>query len=944
MADQLTEEQIAEFKEAFSLCDKSGSGTIQATELGTVLRSLGQNPTAAELEDMINEVCSDGVCISPAPAFRYGLRGVSCTEAATQVVAPLKQVDINLTVVDTAARIELAQVFTNPWDECIEVTYAFPIPSSATICGLLADLAGTQVRGHVLEKAVARAEYSEAAAQGRTACLVEHRADDVVYLQLGRLPARAEAEIVLEMAMELQSLGDGGLRLAIPAIISSRYPLAPAANSTAAEEAEAVAQGSEGPGAASFGFNVHLMMPSPVLGLQSPTHPGNCSCSPTFYDPNQAKASMNLPSMPDREMVLNIQLANPLENRCWIEPCANSGGAAAIAVIYPDEQSINALFKSQAGQQEQQECVVSKEFFFVLDRSGSMSGGCMQRAKEALQLFLRSLPMGCRFNVIGFGSNYESLFEAPAAYHAESLRVASEHAQNVSADLGGTELVRPLEFIFGQPVPTGFERRIVLLTDGQVSNTSQVLSLVGNNKASAAVYTVGIGGGVSHQLVQGLAEAGRGAAEFISGSERLEPVVIRQLERALRSDKGVKLLRAEWPGIPMEQLAPALLAQSADDCKTSGILCCGQPLLISALLSKEGMQEALSAAGGAHPLLLHFYDETTQQSAVLEVGVSVLSAGHHLHAVAGRHLIQDILSQLPNNCTSEQRAVAEASTVKLATRLQLLTKYTSFVAVDCSSPVLESTETCYLSANVPSTSIPQDHIKTDKTVEIDFPEFLSLVSRKMKDTDTEEELMEAFKVFDRNGSGYISVAELRHVMTNLGEKLTDEEIDEMVREADIGCSSMPALPAHASRHTVSTSPDKLQPLILLQEFDGSWELTESLAAVFGLPFASLAAPSEVQKTVWATALALAFLQVKVASRAEEWKFVAHKAREWLTQHGIEVRELLVHAEEKLGSCEQIPDAESNIYESPGQLQTQAEQTSCSGMIDYEEFVRMMMAK
>ncbi|EDS29206.1 calmodulin [Culex quinquefasciatus] len=60
-ADQLTEEQIAEFKEAFSLFDKDGDGTITTKELGTVMRSLGQNPTEAELQDMINEVDADGL-------------------------------------------------------------------------------------------------------------------------------------------------------------------------------------------------------------------------------------------------------------------------------------------------------------------------------------------------------------------------------------------------------------------------------------------------------------------------------------------------------------------------------------------------------------------------------------------------------------------------------------------------------------------------------------------------------------------------------------------------------------------------------------------------------------------------------------------------------------------------------------------------------------------
>jgi len=60
-----------------------------------------------------------------------------------------------------------------------------------------------------------------------------------------------------------------------------------------------------------------------------------------------------------------------------------------------------------------------------------------------------------------------------------------------------------------------------------------------------------------------------------------------------------------------------------------------------------------------------------------------------------------------------------------------------------------------------------------------------MMARKMKDTDSEEEIREAFRVFDKDGNGFISAAELRHVMTNLGEKLTDEEVDEMIREADV---------------------------------------------------------------------------------------------------------------------------------------------------------------
>ena len=68
---------------------------------------------------------------------------------------------------------------------------------------------------------------------------------------------------------------------------------------------------------------------------------------------------------------------------------------------------------------------------------------------------------------------------------------------------------------------------------------------------------------------------------------------------------------------------------------------------------------------------------------------------------------------------------------------------------------------------------------------IDFSEFLVMMARKMKDGESTDEIREAFRVFDKDGNGYVSAAELRHVMTNVGEKLTDEEVDEMIKEADI---------------------------------------------------------------------------------------------------------------------------------------------------------------
>lgn len=77
-----------------------------------------------------------------------------------------------------------------------------------------------------------------------------------------------------------------------------------------------------------------------------------------------------------------------------------------------------------------------------------------------------------------------------------------------------------------------------------------------------------------------------------------------------------------------------------------------------------------------------------------------------------------------------------------------------------------------------------NEVDADDSGTIDFAEFLTLMARKMKTKDSQAEILEAFKVFDCDGSGKISAAELRQVMHKLGEQLSDEEVEEMISEAD----------------------------------------------------------------------------------------------------------------------------------------------------------------
>ncbi len=68
---------------------------------------------------------------------------------------------------------------------------------------------------------------------------------------------------------------------------------------------------------------------------------------------------------------------------------------------------------------------------------------------------------------------------------------------------------------------------------------------------------------------------------------------------------------------------------------------------------------------------------------------------------------------------------------------------------------------------------------------IDFEEFVVMMNRRNKETDAEDDVINAFRVFDSDADGIISSTELRHIMTTLGDKLNDAEVDEMIREADV---------------------------------------------------------------------------------------------------------------------------------------------------------------
>jgi hypothetical protein len=294
-----------------------------------------------------------------------------------------------------------------------------------------------------------------------------------------------------------------------------------------------------------------------------------------------------------------------------------------------------------------------------------------------------------------------------------------------------------------------------------------------------------------------------------------------------------------------------------------------------------------------------------------------------IHTLAAKCVIQDLQSK--RSVFQHDQEWRTATIVQLATTYNLMSNYTSFVAV------AESDGHC-------TTGAP------DCT--IDFPEFLTLMARKMKDTDSEEDILEAFRVFDKDCNGLISAAELPHIMSTLGEKLTDDEIDEMLQEADIDgdgyinyenfvrmmmsdCSiPVPNLNPTANMRTPTCIDrqvcshasiggyDQLvgerklfSEFVVLQNFDGSFSESKQLFTLIGLSGSQredivMAISSQFEcvreylkgrccendsmliggcSIFWGTIVAMAYLRTKFSKLEREWELLDGKSKDFLLQ-------------------------------------------------------------
>ena len=392
---------------------------------------------------------------------------------------PLKNVSVTGFVQGCLLGLQSTLKYENTGSNPVEVLFRTPVEESFAVVGLTAVIDGRRINAEIREKGEAKVMYDDAITSGRIAAFAEEKKGDIFSIVLGNLPPGKEAEILLTMVGELEIDAEGNTRFVLPAVLKPRYtpvlsedPLKPLPLS---EENQDQIRHAKAP--AVYKFDLNISGANDVSSVTSPSHQLKCT-----VENNITKVQLTDEGPVTKDIVILIKPKYPHRPLVHVEPAVSNtkssfmSNPAVMVSFFPE-------FKGDVTE-------VACELIFVVDRSGSMSGSYIKEAADTLMLFLKSLPEECHFNIIGFGSTYKKLFKESVPYNQENLDKAVAHASSLRADLGGTELYQPLQYIFKEPLIPHLTRQVFVLTDGSVSNTEEVIQLVKKNSHKARYVSI----------------------------------------------------------------------------------------------------------------------------------------------------------------------------------------------------------------------------------------------------------------------------------------------------------------------------------------------------------------------------------------------------------------------------------------------------------------------
>ncbi|KAF1828547.1 von Willebrand domain-containing protein [Decorospora gaudefroyi] len=475
---------------------------------------------------------------------------------------PQVKLDIHTTILSKASRTVLRQTFVNGLSEPLqEIRYAFPLFDGVSVVEFFCQIGERTIYGLVKEKSEARKTYEDAKQRGESAALFEQlpEAADVFTTAISNIPKDSSVNITIKYVQELRHDAEvDGVRLTIPTLISPRYGTYPrnVQDTSANLDAKGVA----------ITIDVNMATCTPIKKVISPSHPIEVTLGTLSTSTNDEKVSAHKASA-----TLSLRTTK-LEKDFVLQVVAKDVGIPQAILekhpTLPDQRALMTTLVPKFNLKSQK-----PEIIFIVDRSGSMEDQ-IGTLVSALKVFLKSIPVGCMFNICSFGSYYKFLWPKSQVYGKDTLDEAISYVDTFEANFGGTETLNAVRACCEarqKELPT----ELMLLTDGDIWSQQEMFDYISEQTKSGdiRVFPIGIGGGVSSALIEGVARAGRGFAQMVADNEKLDSKIVRMLKGALTPHIKDYRLEVKYEDESVESVADSLrvrLSISDEDGEKTG--------------------------------------------------------------------------------------------------------------------------------------------------------------------------------------------------------------------------------------------------------------------------------------------------------------------------------------------------------------------------------------
>jgi Ca-activated chloride channel family protein len=566
---------------------------------------------------------------------------------------PLKETDTVINISGVMAEVIITQRYTNEGQRPIHARYIFPASTRAAVHDMKMTVGDQVIRAQVMKRQAAKQKYEAAKKAGKSASLLEQQRPNVFSMKVANILPGDTIEVELSYS-EFLVPTDGTYELVFPTVVGPRYDNQPESSASEYDQwvknpyfkkGQEPTAGDDEAGAEKrmiCKITTHIASGVPLQELTCTTHKTHIDWQ------NESEATISLDqteiangSSGDRDYIIRYRLA----------------GQKIVSglMLYKGEQESFFLLMVQPPARVEAADIPWREYIFVVDVSGSMNGFPLNTSKTLLQDLIGHLRPTDTFNVLLFAGGSQLMVPRSIPAVQENLDRAIAFI-NQQRGGGGTEMLRAIKQAVSLPHEEDCSRNIVLVTDGYVAFEQDVFAYIRQHLNNANVYAFGIGSGVNRYLIEGVAKAGYGES-FVVTKPQEAAAEANNFRRYIQSPV-LTNISARFEGFEAYEVEPGsipdLLAQ--------------RPIVIFG--KWRGEPTGVIRVSG-----LSGQGEYSQAFPVADTLPS--PTNRSLKYLWARTRIADLSDYNFTGSTVDQ----EAEVTSLGLTYNLLTKYTSFVAV-----------------------------------------------------------------------------------------------------------------------------------------------------------------------------------------------------------------------------------------------------------------------